>query len=140
MKLLSVLCWAVAALGVAAVVGGQVFQSTMASRAKLSQIVHVSAINELFGKPGYEPVGPAEEMVVDAPAAILSNSGPHGEQLLDQEKLLKFKVAPLRMATVRAWALVATVAGGMAGLLGLVGGVLLLTRGGKIAPPTDPET
>lgn len=103
MKHVPVALWAVAVLGVLASVGAQFAESSLSARAKPTQIVKVTAADKLLGGPGYEVVGPPEDMVVDVPQATLDQRGPGGEILLDREKLTKLKVYPLRMKSLLAF-------------------------------------
>lgn len=139
MKYIPATLWVLAGLGILVCVGAVFVESSMAARARPTQRVRVTATDELFGGPGYEPIGTPQDMIFDAPPAILDKKGPNGEVLVDEEKLIKLKVYPLQLQTVRFSANVAKASGaGVAVLGGLL--AYLLGRRLKKGPQDSPES
>ena len=139
MKYIPATLWVLAGLGTVVSVGAVFVESSMAARAKPTQRVRVTATDELFGGPGYEPIGTPQDMIFDAPPAVLDKKGPNGEVLVDEEKLIKLKVYPLQLQTVRFTANIAKASG--AGLA-VLGGLLAYLAGRRLkkSPQESPET
>ena len=91
-------------------------ESSYASRAKLMQRMQKSAGDDLFGDHG-TPIGSPQQFIVDDPKAILPEKGENGVTLLDENYLLKNKIHPLELQTVRYVAGMARMGGAGVGLI-----------------------
>lgn len=121
MRVLAILCFILAGIGLAVIPLALGVQVGLSGRAQLIQRVEVSEAASLFGDAG-TMIGSPQKMIIEDKAAFLPGEGPEGARLVSENYLKEKGIYPLQLQTVEYLSQGVMLAGGASAFVfGLAG-------------------